>query len=274
MAGAFGYLRDTGAFVLFEAPAVDPGHRRDRQDVQVHLELLGVHRRRARARAAGRRDAAEHGVRPVPPHAHGLAAVGARAAGHRVGARRRRGAAQLRGQAVHVQLRAGRVPRPVRGDRGRGRPLVHRPGPQPPAARTAAPRRGGPGEQRRGQGGARVTARRGVPRHRLPAARRGDPAPAAVHVPPVQGAGGRGHHQGADGGRARAALRDGRRRGRPGHRRIARSRSVRRRRGLRRHARLEPAGRQLPVRPAGVRPPGGHGRGGVPRTPSAPPRPR
>ena len=35
------------------------------------------------------------------------------------------------------------------------------------------------------------------------AAYRGDPAPAAVHVPPVQGAGRRGHHQGADGGRAR-----------------------------------------------------------------------
>ena len=57
------------------------------------------------------RDAAEHGVRAVPPHPHGLAAVGGRAAGHRVGARRRRGAAQLRGQAVHVRLRAGRVPR-------------------------------------------------------------------------------------------------------------------------------------------------------------------
>ena len=34
---------------------------------------------------------------------------------------------------------------------------------------------------------------------RLPG--RGDPAQAAVHVPPVQGAGRRGHHQGADGGR-------------------------------------------------------------------------
>ena len=41
---------------------------------------------------------------------------------------------QLRGQAVHVRLRARRLPRPVRGDRGRGRPLVHRPRQQPASA--------------------------------------------------------------------------------------------------------------------------------------------
>ena len=34
----------------------DPGHRRHRQVVQGHLQLVGVHRRRARARAAGRGD--------------------------------------------------------------------------------------------------------------------------------------------------------------------------------------------------------------------------
>ena len=48
-----------------------------------------------------------------------------------------------------------------------------------------------------------------------PAAGRGDHAPPAVHVPPVQGTGRRGHHQGADGGRADLSLRDGRRRGGP-----------------------------------------------------------
>ena len=93
---------------------------------------------------------------------------------------------------------------------------------------------------------------------------RGDPAAAAVHVPPVQGTGRRRHHQGADGGRPGPALRDGRRGGRPGHRRVDRARPVRRGRGLRRDARLQPARRQLPVRPAGVRPPGRAGRGGVP----------
>ena len=41
---------------------------------------------------------------------------------------------------------------------------------------------------------------------------------AAVDVPPVQGAGGRRHHRGADGGRADLPLRHGRGRGRPRHR--------------------------------------------------------
>ena len=254
IAGAFGYFRDTGRFVLFEAPAVGAGHRRHRQDLQGHLELLGVHRRRARAGAAGRGQAAEHGVRAAAPDRDGVAALGARAAGHRVGARRRRRAAQLRGQAVHVQLRARRVPRPVRGDRGGGGPLVRRPGPQPAAARAAAPGRGGPVDQLRGQGGPRLAARRGLPGHRVPAAGRVHPEAAAVHVPPVQGAGRRGHHQGADGDRPDLPLRDGRGRGGPGHRGGLGARPVRGRRGVRRHARVEPAGRQLPVRPAGLRP--------------------
>ena len=76
---------------------------------------------------------------------------------------------------------------------------------------------------------------------------------AAVDVPPVQGAGRRRHHGGADGGRPDLPLRDGRRRGRPRHRGGRRARPVRRRRGVRRHARLEPARRQLAVRPARLR---------------------
>ena len=46
-------------------------------------------------------------------------------------------------------------------------------------------------------------------------------APAAVDAPPVQGAGRRRHHRRADGGRPDLPLRDGRRRGRPRHRRDA-----------------------------------------------------
>ena len=46
-----------------------PGHRRHRQVLQGDLELLGVHRGRARARPAGRGQPAEHGVRPAPPDA-------------------------------------------------------------------------------------------------------------------------------------------------------------------------------------------------------------
>src|SRR5439155_1022783 len=45
---------------------------------------------------------------------------------------------------------------------------------------------------------------------------------------------------------------------------IAQSRAFRRGRGLRRHARHQPAGRELPLGPAGVRPPGRHGRDEVP----------
>ena len=77
---------------------------------------------------------------------------------------------------------------------------------------------------------------------------------AAVDVPPVQGAGRRRHHQGADGGRPDLPLRDGRHRGRPRHRSCRGARAVRRGRVRRRHARLQPARRQLAVRPAGLRP--------------------
>ena len=107
ISGAFGYWRETGRFVVFEAPVGGPRHRRHRQVLQGHLELLGVHRRRPRAGAAGRRLADQHGVRAVPPDRHGLAAVGEGAPGHRVGARRRRHPEELRGQAVHVRLHPG-----------------------------------------------------------------------------------------------------------------------------------------------------------------------
>ena len=50
--------------------------------------------------------------------------------------------------------------------------------------------------------------------------RGGDPQEAAVDVPPVQGAGRCRHHEGADGGRPHLPLRDGRDRGRPGHRHV------------------------------------------------------
>src|ERR671923_83761 len=53
-----------------------------------------------------------------------LAHVGARDPGHRKRSRRRRRAAQHQRRPVHVPVRARRVPQAVRGDRGRGRPLV------------------------------------------------------------------------------------------------------------------------------------------------------
>ena len=139
ISGAFGYWRETGRFVVFEAPSRDPRDRRHRQVVQGHLELLGVHRRRPRARPARRRQPDQHGVRAVPPDRHGLAAVGEGAAGHGVGARRRRHPAELRGQAVHVRLHPGVLQERDRRHRGGGGPLVRRQEEQPPATRAAAP---------------------------------------------------------------------------------------------------------------------------------------
>ena len=56
---------------------------------------------------------------------------------------------------------------------------------------------------------------------------RDDHQAAAVDAPPVQGAGRRRHHQGADGGRPDVPLRHGRHRGRSRQRRRLRARSVR-----------------------------------------------
>ena len=114
-------------------------HRRHRQVLQGHLELLGVHRGRSRARAAGRRHPDQHGVRPVPPDRHGLAAEREGHPRHRGRARRRRRAQELQGRPVHVRLRPRRVQGAVRGDRAGGRRLVQRPGQQPPHAGPAAP---------------------------------------------------------------------------------------------------------------------------------------
>lgn len=81
--------------------------------------------------------------------------------------------------------------------------------------------------QLRGQGRPRQPARRRLPRHRVAADTGGDQPPAAVDVPPVQGAGRGRHHQGADGGRTDLPLRDGRRRGGRRHRGGHRPRPVR-----------------------------------------------
>ncbi len=112
-----------------------------------------------------------------------------------------------------------------------------------------------------------------LPRYRLAPSRGRDPQAAAVDVSPVQGTGRRRHHRRAHGGRPDLPLRDGRGRGRARLRGGDRgARPVRRGRGRRRHARVEPARRQLAVGPAGLRPPrrrrGGRLRVGPRRRPS------
>ena len=80
-------------------------------------------------------------------------------------------------------------------------------------------------EVREGRGS---PARRGLPRHQLPAAGP-RPAQAALDVRAVQGARRRRHHRRADGGRADDALRHGRDPGRAGYRRDDRPGPLRRR---------------------------------------------
>ncbi len=94
--------------------------RRHRQGVQDHVELVGIHRRRphARLRRRGRTD--RHGVRPVPPDRHGLAAERPRHPRHRGRARRGRRAAEQQGRAVHVRRHPGQLQAADReGRRGR-----------------------------------------------------------------------------------------------------------------------------------------------------------
>ena len=263
IAGAFGYFRDRGQFVLFEAPAVvlaTGGIGKTFKVTSNSWEYTGDGH--ALALLAGAKLLNMEFVQFHPTHMVWPLSVRGLLVTESV-----RGDGGVLRNSEGKRFMFGYVPDVFRAQYAEteeeARPLVRRPGAQPAPAGTAAPRRGRPLDQRRGQGRARVTARRGIPGHRLPAAGRGDPAQAAVHVPPVQGAGRRGHHQGADGGRPRPALRDGRRGGGPGHRGGLRARPVRGRRGVRRHARLQPAGRQLPVRPAGLRPPGRDGRGRV-----------
>ena len=52
IAGAFGYWRETGSFIQFNAPAVILATGGIGKSFKVTSQLLGVHRRRARAGAA------------------------------------------------------------------------------------------------------------------------------------------------------------------------------------------------------------------------------
>ena len=178
VAGAFGYYRETGEFVLFEAPAVvlaTGGVGRSYKVTSNSWEYTGDGHAlalRAGATLINMEFLQFHPTGMVwPPSVRGiLVTESVRGDGGVL--------QQLRGQAVHVRLRPRRVPQAVRGDRGGGRPLVHRPGQQPPPAGAAAPRRGRPGHQHRGQGRPGHPGRRRLPRHRHPAAGRGTSASA------------------------------------------------------------------------------------------------
>ena len=119
--GAFGYWRTTGAPDRLPGQGRGPRHGRHRQGLRGHLQLLGVLRRRARAGLRGRRRPHRHGVRPVPPDGHGLAARRPRPPRDRGRPRRGRDPPQQGRRAVHVEV-------PARGSAGRvRRPPTRRP---------------------------------------------------------------------------------------------------------------------------------------------------
>ena len=218
IAGAFGYWRETGNFILFEAPAVvlaTGGIGKSYKVTSNSWEYTGDGHAlalRAGATLINMEFVQFHPTGMVwPPSVKGILVTEG-----------------VRGDGGVLKNSDGNrfmfdyIPPVFKGqyaesDR-RGRPVAQGQRLRAPHPRPAAPRRGGSRHQLRGQGGSWLTARRRVPRHRIAVARRGDQAPAAVDVPPVHGAGRGRHHQGADGSRSDLSLRDGRHRGRPRHR--------------------------------------------------------
>ena len=213
--GAFAYERERGYFHVFRAKAIVLATGGIGRAYKITSNSLGVHRRRAHARVRRRRRAHRHGVRAVPPDGHGVAAVGARHPRHRRRARRGRRPQEQRGPPLHVRRHPRQLQTADGGQRRRGLALHAGRQDGAPPARAAHARSRRALHRARGQGGARLAARRRLPRHRVDQAarqrrRRPHQEEAAVDVPPVHQAGERRHHHGADGSRADDALRDGR----------------------------------------------------------------
>ena len=139
VAGAFGYRRPTGEYVCFHAAAVvlaTGGIGKSFKVTSNSWEYTGDGHAlalRAGATLINMEFVQFHPTGMVwPPSVKGiLVTESVRGDGGVL--------QQLRGQAVHVRLHPRGVPRAVRDQRGRGRPLVHRRGQQPPAAGAAAP---------------------------------------------------------------------------------------------------------------------------------------
>ena len=124
IAGAFGYYRETGNFVLFEAPAVvlaTGGIGKSYKVTSNSWEYTGDGHAlalRAGATLINMEFVQFHPtgmVWPLPRQGH---------PGHRGCARRRRSAEELRGQALHVRLHPGGVQGPVRRECRGGRPVA------------------------------------------------------------------------------------------------------------------------------------------------------
>ena len=201
IAGALGYWRESGRFVLFRGEGGGAVHRRRGQGVEDHVQLVGVHRRRPGARLRGRRRADRHGVRAVPSHRHGVAAWGDGPARRpKACAARAASCATRRASASCGSIcprRGATSTRPTRPRRGAGWRR---------RSRASRPRTGVRRSSRHATTSSRaiyteVKEGRGSPHggvfldiSYLPAERVKRKLP--VHVPPVRRAGRRGHHQG------------------------------------------------------------------------------
>ena len=170
VSGAFGYWRESGRFVVFEAPAVvlaTGGIGKSWKVTSNSWECTGDgHALALRAGA----DGAQHGVRPVPSDGHGVASVGARFARDRVGPRRRRGSSS-------TPRNAGSCSTTSRSSSRRRRPTISK---RPTAGTTTRRNNRRPPEllprdevaraiNSEIKGGAGIPPRRGLPRHRQPA---------------------------------------------------------------------------------------------------------
>ena len=184
IAGAFGYWRESGRFVVFEAPAVvlaTGGIGKAYKVTSNSWEYTGDGHALALWAGADLIDMEFVQFHPTgmvwPPSVRGiLVTEGVRGDG---GVLRNADGERFMFRYIPEMFRAETAETEEEADRwytDKKRP-AH---PRPPA-----PRRGGAGDQRRDQGGPRQPARRRVPRHRHPPRRRLHQAPAAVDVPPV-----------------------------------------------------------------------------------------
>ena len=159
--GAFGYWRETGRFVVFEAPSVilaTGGIGKSFKVTSNSWEYTGDGHAlalRAGASLINMEFVQFHPTGMVwPPSVKGLLVTeSVRGDGGML--------QELRGQAVHVRLHPGVLQGRDRRHDGGGGPVVRRQEEQPPSSRAAAARRGRPGDQLRDQG---------RPRHRRTAA--------------------------------------------------------------------------------------------------------
>ncbi len=167
VAGAFGYWRETGRFVQFKAPAIvlaTGGIGKSFKVTSNSWEYTGDGHALALRTGSTLLNMEFIQFHPTgmvwPPSVKGiLVTESVRGDG---GVLR-----NSEGKRFMFDYVPGGLSRPVRRDRRRGRPLVHRPRPQQAPTGAAAPRRGRPRDQLRGQGRPRLTARRRLPRHRL-----------------------------------------------------------------------------------------------------------